>query len=812
MTRKKTRSRSRQRDSYRLNVEQLESRQLLAGDLVAHWQAENLNATTADGESVSVWEDSVRGIVAAGEGEPTLVRGGIGGRSIVRFETADGDDSLVVAKDDSPLAGASDFSIVVAFVTDSSELLGDVGDWFQGTGLVDGNSFGLTNDWGVAINSSGQIVAGIGAGFGNAPTTVRSTRDRLNDGQLHVATFTRSGGDLAIYVDGDQPNVLTGADESARSERLAIRFGMLQNGGNPFNGDVAEIHIYDGALSSEEVADTYDQIQSFYNNEAPAAVDDVYETVEDSLLFAVPVAQGVLANDADAEQDPLTATIVDDVQHGTLSLRPDGSFIYVPQKDFFGEDRFTYTAADIQPSNVATATINVLPAYDSAIAIGDQYKLQPTETLSVNAAEGVLANDINVDLVELTAVLESDVTEGSLSLSADGSFVFDPQGFARTTSFSYRVNDGTNLSSSAEVSLVVNTPPAASSDTYGLNEDSPLLVAAVDGVLANDVDADGDVIEATLLQPPANGSVEFNSNGSFVYSPNAEFSGDDLFSYEISDGVDQSAATLVFLNVAPVNDAPVAAVDTFFALSDQLIEVSAMNGLLANDTDVDSAILSAVLVGGPLHGTLSLNADGSFSYRANAGYTGADSFTYRATDSIDTSAVTEVTIVINTIESLQQVVINEVHYDPNESAEALEFIELHNRGSFPVDISGWSFSDGIDFTFPDGATIGANGFVVISQDPISARTKFEVDSVGPWLGRLDNDGETIQLRTSAGALIDEVTYKLGFPWPTVGDDPGHSIQLINADLDNDLGGSWRSAAPTPNAANSVIVGNSPPHM
>jgi VCBS repeat-containing protein len=95
-------------------------------------------------------------------------------------------------------------------------------------------------------------------------------------------------------------------------------------------------------------------------NTPPTAVGDDYETAfETQLTVAAP---GVLGNDSDAELDPLTATLGDDVDHGTLSLAPDGSFSYTPADDFSGQDSFTYTASDGTTSSTpATVTITVAP-------------------------------------------------------------------------------------------------------------------------------------------------------------------------------------------------------------------------------------------------------------------------------------------------------------------------------------------------------------------------------------------------------------------------------------------------------------------
>jgi len=139
------------------------------------------------------------------------------------------------------------------------------------------------------------------------------------------------------------------------------------------------------------------------------------------------------------------------------------------------------------------------------------------------------------------------------------------------------------------------------------------------------------------------------------------------------------------------------------------------------------------------------------------------------------------------------VVINEIHHNPDVKTELVEFIELYNRGAAAVDISGWRFSDGVDFTFPSGATVPPGGYAVVAENTNHFWVKFGFMPHGPYLGKLSNEGERIVLLNTAGQDMDEVTYKLGFPWPTVGDAPGDSIELLNPSMDNGLGGSWRSS-------------------
>ncbi|MFM1942461.1 MAG: hypothetical protein RI897_1443 [Verrucomicrobiota bacterium] len=138
-----------------------------------------------------------------------------------------------------------------------------------------------------------------------------------------------------------------------------------------------------------------------------------------------------------------------------------------------------------------------------------------------------------------------------------------------------------------------------------------------------------------------------------------------------------------------------------------------------------------------------------------------------------------------------EVVINEIHFDPPLANELVEFVELHNTGVEALDLSGWAIAGGVDFVFPVGTVLGAGGYLVVAQDPASIQAKYGVAALGPWVGGLSNEGETVELVDASGRVVDEVDYQLGFPWPTVGDDPGYSIELLNPALDNSVGGHWR---------------------
>src|SRR5207253_2203849 len=215
----------------------------------------------------------------------------------------------------------------------------------------------------------------------------------------------------------------------------------------------------------------------------------------------------------------------------------------------------------------------------------------------------------------------------------------------------YKANDGSADSNVATVTVAVsavNDAPSAADDSYTTNEDTPLTIAAP-GVVGNDTDVDGNPLTAILVSAPANGTVTVNANGSFTYTPTANFNGSDSFTYKANDGTIDSNVAIVSISVSAVNDAPSAANDSFSTAEDTPLTIAAAAGVLVNDTDVDGNALTALVVTQPAHGTLTLNADGSFIYTPAANANGPDSFTYRANDGSADSNVATVTVAVSAV-------------------------------------------------------------------------------------------------------------------------------------------------------------------
>ncbi len=137
------------------------------------------------------------------------------------------------------------------------------------------------------------------------------------------------------------------------------------------------------------------------------------------------------------------------------------------------------------------------------------------------------------------------------------------------------------------------------------------------------------------------------------------------------------------------------------------------------------------------------------------------------------------------------VVINEILYDPPSGEPTAEFVELYNRGTASVDVSGWRFVEGIDFTIPAGASIPANGYLVVAADATWMQDTYgDIPVVGDFTGHLTNDGERVRLVDAWGNLVNQADYRPGGNWPDLAAGGGSSMELRNPWMDNTLASAW----------------------
>ena len=387
------------------------------------------------------------------------------------------------------------------------------------------------------------------------------------------------------------------------------------------------------------------------SNPAPVATDDAYAvTFNTPLIVAAP---GVLSNDSDADGEAISVAVpgTSATAKGSVTINSDGSFTYTPNSGATGTDTFTYTVTDPTASgNTATVTLNI--SNPAPVATDDVYAVTFNTPLAV-APPGVLSNDSDPDgeAISVAAPGTSLTTKGSVTLNSDGSFTYTPNsGATGTDTFTYTVTDPTAAGNTATVTLTIANPaPVATDDAYGVLFNTPLTIAATAGVLSNDSDPDGEAISVAApgVIATSKGSVALNSDGSFVYTPNAGATGTDTFTYAVKDPTTTGNTATVTLTIS-VNPNPQAINDAYAVVFNTPLTVNAASGVLANDSDPDGETISVTVPGviATVKGSVTLNSDGSFVYTPNAGATGTDTFTYAVKDPTATGNTATVTLTI----------------------------------------------------------------------------------------------------------------------------------------------------------------------
>jgi hypothetical protein len=313
------------------------------------------------------------------------------------------------------------------------------------------------------------------------------------------------------------------------------------------------------------------------------------------------------------------------------------------------------------PSAVTSAGVDagVVYAFDRGSGIWVQsYTLMPPA--SVSGAQFGTSVDASGGIVVVGAPSDaSPAGEGSGAMYLfDGGLSARVEGSRRYTAALGRMSDYGRTVTISGGTIAVGAPGTDAIPNYNVGgaeifynlkrfttaEDVALSVAAP-GLASNDFDPDGTSLSAVVYSQPAHGLVTGGAGGSFTYTPAADWFGTDTFRYRAFDGLGYSAPATVTVVVTPVADAPRARSDVATAAANATLTVAAP-GVLGNDFEPDGQAMVASLVTGPQHGTLALAANGSYVYRPAAGYTGADSFRYRAGDGALWSSPATVSITV----------------------------------------------------------------------------------------------------------------------------------------------------------------------
>ncbi|MBC7980838.1 MAG: tandem-95 repeat protein [Armatimonadetes bacterium] len=407
-------------------------------------------------------------------------------------------------------------------------------------------------------------------------------------------------------------------------------------------------------------------------NDTPLATSMSVTTIEDNPL---PITVG----GTDLDANTLTFAIAVAPAHGTLTGSPP-NLIYSPAANFAGNDQFTFRVNDgtvdsaLATVSIAVTAVNDLPTALSK-SVGTTENTSLPITLAGTDAEG---NPLSFNVLGLPA-------NGTLGGTAPNLTYQPAAGFSGSDAFTFRVNDGQANSATATVSITVtpvNDAPLATSRSVTTAEDTALPI------ILGGTDPDANSLTYSIVAAPTHGTLS-GIPPNVTYSPAANFTGADLFTFRVNDGTVNSAPATVSITVTSVNDVPLAT-----SKSETTIEDSPLPIALAG-TDPDANTLTFAIVTVPTHGLLS-GTPPNLTYIPTANFTGADQFTYRVNDGTVNSAPATVSITVASV---------------NDAPVATSKSVTTSEGTFlPITLAGFDV-DGNSLTFtvlagPENGTLG----------------------------------------------------------------------------------------------------------
>ncbi|MDZ7842926.1 MAG: tandem-95 repeat protein [Gammaproteobacteria bacterium] len=453
-------------------------------------------------------------------------------------------------------------------------------------------------------------------------------------------------------------------------------------------------------------------------NAVADGVADSFTTAEDTVL-----SDDVSTNDTFSAA--ATYSLNADASNGTVSMNANGTFTYTPDADFNGSDSFTY---DVEDVNGDTETISVDLTVTPVVDIADD-----TVTVAEDGSttDNLMANDsFEGSSPSITAVTQG--TNGTVVNNNDGTVTYTPDDdFNGTDSYEYTVTSG-GVIETATVNVTVNAVADGVADSFTTAEDT---------VLSDDVSTNDTFSAAatySLNADASNGTVSMNANGTFTYTPDADFNGSDSFTYDVEDVNGDTETISVDLTVTPVVDI---ADDSVTTAEDTAVTTD----VLGNDSFEGTPTVTGFTDGA--HGTVVENTNGTLTYTPNADFNGTDSYTYTVTS----GGVTETATV--------EVTVNQVN-DPASFGG-----DLTGTGDEDMDITGTlTVSDTADgMTNPAFTVSGAASNGSASIDPASGAWLYtpNADYNGPdsfTVSVTDDDGnvETQEISLTVNAVADIV--------------------------------------------------------
>ncbi|WP_460825295.1 tandem-95 repeat protein, partial [Massilia solisilvae] len=575
-------------------------------------------------------------------------------------------------------------------------------------------------------------------------------------------------GKLQAYVSGAWQDVGASASVTTAEINLGhLRFVPVADAnGDPYT--TFSYKVYDNASAASNDATMTVKVTPV--NDLPVAADGTITTNEDTR------ATGNLPAATDVEHDAITYAKGTGPSHGTLVLNADGSYEYTPAANYNGPDSFTYTVSDGSGSNTYNVSITVNPVNDApmlavapvtvgqgaTITLGTSY-LNATDvdtgngslTYTVTSAPG--KGTIKVNGTAATSFTQQDVIDGKVSYTANS------YGSDQSDSFSVSVSDGA-LSDAKPVAVTITSANVAPTSTGGAvttAEDTNYVFRASDFNFS-DFNTGDAMTKVSISAAPGAGKLQAYVSGAWQdvgasasvttaeinlghlrFVPVADANGDPYttFSYKVYDNASAASndATMT-VKVTPVNDLPVAADGTITTNED-----TKATGNLPAATDVEHDAITYAKGTGPSHGTLVLNADGSYEYTPAANYNGPDSFTYTVSDGSGSNTY-NVSITVNPVNDAPVLAVSPV----TVAQGATITLTTRYLNATDVDTGNGSLTYTVT-SAPGKGTIKVSGTAATTftqQDVIDGKVSYTANSYG------SDQSDSFSVSVSDGALSD----------------------------------------------------------
>lgn len=483
-------------------------------------------------------------------------------------------------------------------------------------------------------------------------------------------------------------------------------------------------------------------------NDPPAAVDDLVDGLEDAdLTISFALLTG---NDNDPDNDPLTITSVSNAVNGTVQI-VNGEIVFTPTPNFDGTAGFDYVVTDGDDgSDTGHVNVNVVSTNRKPVVVTDVIAATEDTPVQVNITT-LLGNDSDLDGDSISFVsIQADVPGARSFMRPGGIIEFQPdENVNGTVTFTYEITDG-RLTSTGQVQVnfaAVNDAPIVVADATATVIEDQVLTVDLAGLIANDVDIEGDSFAVVSVFDGDNGTVQMVS-GNAVFTPRANYFGNAGFSYAVRDAFGAESIGYARITVLPEFDVPLPVPDTGIQVNeDGFVDIDPVM-LLANDIDPDGIGLSFV----GLEGAVKL-ANGLWRFTPEADDFGPVTLTYTVTNS--SGVIVPSTVTVNILPMPDAPVAGDDVIAMTEDVAATVLITQLLGNDSDVDLEAVEFSRIVSAAGVNVVEDG-QGRLLVSAPANANGTATIVYEVRDITGRLDTANVTLNIAAvnDAPAIAD----------------------------------------------------------